>query len=1026
MCDDCQKYVPLHLHTQYSIDSVTSIKDLHKHINENKFKAVAITDHASLSACVEHYKHGMEYYNASEGKYNKPILGCEIYLYWDNCQYTEGQQYSNGKKRLAHLTLLADGDVGYKSLVTLVNRAKLRAEYGFRSPVYMSELLALNEGLVCLTGCPASLAQDDNKKIAYEFVRQLQSAFGKDRLYAEGQFHNLQSAKHFDRALELSKVFDIPLVYTNDCHYLKPDNVDEYKKFKNWVFGGNIEEDENFSLTMLYLADSEQVIDYARKISSLTGNDYTQHIEIAMQNSIKIADALGIVDMSARKPLFPDIPDNEEIFLNLIEEGIKFRNIDLTNPVYKERLDNEVGVIKGQGFIPYFIVVADLCKFANNNNIIGGVGRGSAAGSLVSYVLGITHLDPIKWNLTFERFLSKYRKALPDIDSDFSGEGRDRIVEYASRKWGFKPVATFVFFGHKEALNFAAKHCGIFLKDVEAFKEELEKNNIDLDLLDDEDEYPTLLNNFFKKHAGVRLQEMYEFVYNKCKSIGQHPGGIVYVDELAPLENKSNGGVVVALPEGSHGEYLSHRGYVKIDILGVGTLRVIQECFEITNLLPPEPIGKEKPIELLLSNSSAGIFQFKGNTMKSLLGEFKPETFMDLVVLNGAGRGGADTELYLKHRDLGSSYIWNNKIDDICKNTFGIPIFQEQFMSIYALLLNTEFDDPLNRVDKMRKSIAKFKKTPEGFKKKDDLRQEIIGLAKTTLGFDDDMAKFLWHFFDLAHGYSFNLAHSTCYSYIAWQLLWYKYNYPLIFQAATLNACYKDDMQSSIDELQRETTPIVNPDICNSSNVWVADNNKIYAPLTVIKGVGDLASDDIFSKRPYDSAKQFMESVNLRRVNSGVRFKLYMTGAFDCFDDITGNWQKDFELLDLDIKKYNGGIDKQEYLNEILEVTILSDAKVSQLNKFLNMVSVYESSPLQVKIVYGKIGELVIEQSKNPKVKGDEKTQYKLRTNAGSFLAWFSLKDLLLNPKLGNLKQGTYFACLTKYGRVQADFLEIL
>ena len=1019
--NDRQLYAPLHLHTHFSIDSVTSIKDLHKRANEMGFPAIAITDHASLAGVVEHYKYGMEYYKQSNGELNKPIFGCELYVFWDNAPFPEAMTYSSGKKRIAHLTLLCDGDLGYETITRLVNKAKLRAEYGFRSPVYLSELLADNAGLVCLSGCPASFAQDENEKLAYEFVRQLETAF-KDRFYIEAQFHNLTTPKHFERAIKLSEEFGIDIVYTNDCHYLDVKNVTEYQKFKKWVFGGKMEEDENFSLTMLYLASSDEIIEHTKQISSLTGKDFNKYIGPAMAKTLEIANRLGIVNMDARKPIFPPVPNADKMFDDMIAQGIKDRGIDITDKVYSERLDFEIKVIRDKGFVPYFCVVADMCHFARDNGLVSGVGRGSAAGSLVSYLLGITHLDPLKYGLTFERFLSEHRNALPDIDSDFSGEGLDRIIDFASRKYGFKPVATYVYFGAKEALNFSCKHCEIPYTEVDSLKKEMEENNIDLDEWDINDPAPKILENFFKKHASSRLKEMYEFVLNKAKSIGQHPGGIVYVDDFVPLEIKKNGGVVVGLPEGKHGEYLSHLGYVKVDILGISTLEVIQDCFNNTGVMPPEPDGFEPAIDLLNKGENAGIFQFKGATMTSLLNKFRPKTFIDLVVLNGAGRGGADTDMYLDLRDSGKTLKWGNEIDEICKTTLGVPIFQEQFMHIYAYLLDTVFDDPQGRVDKMRKSIAKFRASPEANKKKAEFKKEIIDLAKAK-GLNNEYADLLWNFFNLAHGYSFNLAHSTCYSYIAWQLLWYKYNYPLVYQSATLNACYKDEMQRSVNELQKQGIEIVEPDVCNSQATWVSDDKKIYAPFTIIKGLGDLAAMEIVKARPFTTAQEFMQVVNLRRVNAGIRYKLYMCGAFNCFKDITGNIKEDAKLLD--IEKYDCSLDKTLFKQGVFEVYVFDNDKMVELNNHVSYLESIVDTSREQKIVTGTIGSIVKENSKNPKVTGDRAIQYKLRDSGNGFLGWFSEWDLSKNFILGILKEGTTFAAITAYGRVLPETIKV-
>jgi DNA polymerase-3 subunit alpha len=1009
-----QEYCPLHLHSQYSIDSVTSIKELHKYASDMGFEALAITDHASLAGVVEHYQYGLEHGI-------KSIQGCEIYLYWDNAPFSHAMAYSSGKKRIAHLTVLCDGEKGYETITRLVNKAKLRAEYGFRSPVYLSELIADNEGLYILSGCPASFAQDEDKKLAFEFVRILESAFGK-RLFIEAQFHNLTTPRHFERAIELHEEFGIDIVYTNDCHYLDSKNVIEYQRFKKWVFGGKDDEDENFSLTMLYLASSDEIINHTKQISSLTGKDFNKYIGPAMAKSLEIARMLEIVDMSARKPIFPPVPNADKMFDDMIEEGIKKRGIDINDPVYSERLQQETKVIRDKGFVPYFCVVGDMCHFARDNGLVQGVGRGSAAGSLVSYILYITHLDPIKYGLTFERFLSEHRNALPDIDSDFSGEGRDRIIEFAGRKYGMKAVATYVYFGAKEALNFSCKHCDIPYTETEALKLELEQNGIFLEEWDINDPTPSILEKFFKKHAGVRLREMYEFVLNKAKSIGQHPGGIVYVDDSVPLEIKKNGGIVVGLPEGKHGEYLSHRGYVKVDILGISTLEVLQDCFNNVGTLPPEPNGVEPAIDLLNKGENAGIFQFKGSTMTSLLNKFKPKTFIDLVVLNGAGRGGADTDLYLELRDNGKTLNWGNEIDEICKTTLGVPIFQEQFMHIYAWLLDTVFDDPLGRVDKMRKSIAKFRASPDANKKKQEFKKEIISLA-TGKGLDKEHADLLWNFFNLAHGYSFNLAHSTCYSYIAWQLLWYKYNHPLFYQSATLNACYTDEMQRSVNELQRQGIEIVEPDICNSQVTWVTNNNKIYAPFTIIKGLGDLAAMEIVKTRPYTSASEFMQTVNLRRVNAGIRYKLYMCGAFDCFPDITGDVSRDMELLD--IEKYDVTVDKAAFKQKIYEVIVFDNEKMREMNDHIDYLLTIVDTNNEQKVVSGTIGEIAKEKSKNPKLSGDRAIQYKLRDTGGKFIAWFSEWDLKGSFTLSILKEGVTFSSITSYGRVLPETVKV-
>lgn len=839
MCNNCQEWASLHTHSEGSPDGMGTVKNLTSQAKQMGFNAIGITEHGSLSTAIS-FVHNCKTQNI------KPIMGMEAYVEVDGVT--------------CHLTLLADGNEGFDNLIKLNNIGKRgnRKQRAFPLPALEKH----NRGIVVLTGCPASPMQIERVDYndAKKTVGYLKRIFG-DQLFAELMFigHGV-SGKSWERTEQIARDFDLPLVLTNDVHYIHKGDSDIHNILTRIKMGGF-----DYPSDELYLASTSDLRDRVRSVSP----SHLPLLEKGMKNSLILANNLGSVSFDST-PKLPHIPNAhlllENTALDLFEK-MTFET-DAKRDEAEERLLRELNIVTKKGYPAYFLIVRELVQVARDNNVRVGPGRGSAAGSFLSYVLGITEINPLDYGLIFERFLNIDREALPDIDTDFSSVAREKVIEYASKKYGAVPIATYSTWSHKSLVNDLCKNFGINKDD----QQEAAEFGVDSDAF-----RRISLNHPDFKRA-------YDAMIGQTRHMSKHAGGIIITDGEVPLENKG-GNLLAAWTEGGEAE-LSKAGIVKIDLLGLDALDVLQGLEETLGVPAPWPddSNKNDPVyDLFCEGKTLGIFQFSGSDgIIEMCKAVQPKSITDLAAINALYRPGPlDSGTAWLYPELGGKpRNLHPFIDDILEPTRGIIAFQEQFMTIYARVTGKT----LEQADNARRAIVKYKPgNPESEQRLLEVKEEFLEGCDNN-GISHAKAKKIWGEIQTHTGYSFNKSHSVAYSVLAYQMAWFKYYYPVHFYAEILNA-FPDKVQAYMFEIIAEGIEIKRPDINKSSDRYTSDGTYIYMPLTVVKYLGENSVRSIMDIRPFSSYKDFMKRTTKSMVKSRAREGLYYVGAFDDFTD---------------------------------------------------------------------------------------------------------------------------------------------
>jgi DNA polymerase-3 subunit alpha len=833
-----QSWSSLHTHTDGSHDGLGPVENLIKTAVNKKFKHIGITEHgrlaSSIAVSVLAKKHGI-----------KSIIGNEVYL-----------DIGNGKNH--HLTVLADGNVGFNNLVRLNN-------IGFagdnkRSIVTIENLIKYNEGLYVLSGCPVSPMQFLGWNEAKDIAFRLKKVFG-DRLFAEIMFSTNNSMPVWERSKELSEEFDIPLVFTNDVHFAEREDAPLhmiYQKMKSYS-------GFNYDSKMLWLATGFELID---RVSGFNyGDNALDLLKIGMTNSFLLAEKLKTVEFSST-PKLPHIDNAEQVLRDKVYD--RYKTLGFDDSVSRDRIESELDVIISKGYATYFLIVEDLITNARRNGVTIGPGRGSAVGSFVAYLLGITEVNPLYYGLYFERFLNPNRKAMPDIDSDIPATKRSIVLDYAEKKYGAYSIATQVRYTEKMLIRDICRHFRITMDITNKAAEE----GID---------GPTC-SKLSKDYENFR--ELYDVMYGQIRHQGKHAGGIIIVDDdvEVPLEKMKDGSLATSWCEGKNAE-LSEAGIVKFDMLGLSALDILDELKKTTGVDPYVPENLHELYDLpefdLIKNGKVlGVFQLTGSHgMREYAKQVAPRNINDIIAAVSLWRTGPIRakahELFLEARH-GNPRLIHPEVDEILKDTYGLIVYQEDFMRLYAWATDRDLGD----ADNARRVIVKYKpgNTDSEFalsNLEDEFKSGSIhkGLTK-------EQANDLWSEIVTHTGYSFNKSHATAYSMITWKMLWYKYHYPAQFYTAMLNND-AERMQEYIFDIVAEGFDVSFPDINISSDKYETDGSTIYLPLTAIKGLGENAAVEIISNRPYNTPEQFVKKVQKRKVNSRNRVNLFSLGAFD-------------------------------------------------------------------------------------------------------------------------------------------------
>ena len=875
------QYVPLHLHTENSLlDGAIRIKELCKFAKENDMPAVAITDHGNMYGAIQMYEEAK-----SAGI--KPLIGCEFYVY--DGDITEKNP---AKTHPWHLVLIAKDQTGYKNLVKLVSTAKCKGMY--YKPRINHELIEKHhEGLICLSACvQGEVAQgfiQGNKEASYEAAKFYKGLFGED-YYIELQDHGLEKQKMSNPGLiQLAKDLDIKMVITNDSHYLRKEDADWHDTLLCIQTNALKESQDRFRFPNdeFYVKTPEQLRDSFKWMEA-------DMFEECIKNTVEVADKCHlIIEMGKYHIPYFELPPNftSESYLEYLTlEGIKKRYGAL-RPDLKERMDYELGVINKMGFAEYFLIVSDFIHYAKRNDIPVGPGRGSAAGSLVSYALEITDLDPIAHNLLFERFLNPERVSMPDVDIDFCVERRGEVIDYVTKKYGADKVCQIVTFGTLAARNamksvarvydipFAQSNqwAKLIPAEPKIKSDDALKDGMELKKLYDTD--PTV----------KKLVDMAKAIEGLKNNTGMHAAGVIIskmpLEDIVPVEPSKEGLIVT--------EYTmiedEHIGLLKMDFLGLRNLTIIHNALKMVEKRTGEkvdinniPLDDEATFELLQRGDTDGVFQLESAGMKKLVKDLKPSVFEDLGALVALFRPGplnsgmVDDFVQRKHGRQKIEYA-HPDLEPILKDTYGTIVYQEQIMQIFQTLA----DYSLGQADNVRRMMGK---------KQLDKMAEQKGLFvqnSAKHGMTQKQAEELFEQIEQFAAYCFNRSHSAAYAFVAYQTAYLKAHYPVEYMSALLSSVSNDQEKTQlyIGECQKMGIKVLAPDVNKSNAKFTPDGDNIRFGLASIKNVGEGVIELIEKEREtqdgeFKSLYDFCTRIDYKSYNTRTLESLIKSGAF--------------------------------------------------------------------------------------------------------------------------------------------------
>jgi DNA polymerase-3 subunit alpha len=875
-------YVPLHLHTEYSLlDGATAVKDLVKKAKAENMPAVAITDHGVMYGAIELTKTCHELGGV------KPILGCEAYIIDGNIKDKDKRQ------SLHHLTVLAKNKQGYKNLVRLISRAHIEGYY--YKPRINKEMLAEHkEGLIVLSGCLGAELSQNLLRGEYDKARDAAAWYKEtlgDNYYLEIQDHGYPEDRKVNRQIvKLSRELGIKLVATNDSHFTNKDDAVAHDCLLCIQMGKQVTDANRMKFSgWEYIKNGDEMAYLFRDHLD------TEYIEEALKSTLEIAEKIEMVKLAGdpRLPVVPVPPGHTaETYLNqLVFDGLKERFSEIT-PAIETRARTELKVIEDMNFASYFLIVADFIEFARSKGIPVGPGRGSAAGSLVAFCLGITNIDPIKYNLLFERFLNPERKSMPDIDTDFCIERREEIIRYCSEKYGADRVAQIITFNRMTS-KAVIKDVARVLEYPFAESNKLAKmvpvvrgKPTPLDeMVADHPEFKKAYASSDETKQVVDLARKLEGVN---KTFGMHAAGVVISDvpleDLVPLQRNNDGTVITQF----YMEDLAYVGLVKMDFLGLRNLTMIDKAVKILKQtkgldIDPDliPLDDEQVYQTISNGDLAGIFQLETSSgMRQVARDMKPSNMEDLSALIALYRPGPlDTGMIDKFIDCKNgktkiTYL-TPLLEPILKDTYGQIVYQEQVMQIAQHLGGYS----LGQADLLRRAMGK--KKPEEMEKQREIF--VSGCAKNAVS--SEIANQLFDMMVQFAEYCFNKSHSQAYAMLTYQTAWLKTHHPVEYMTSLLSSVSgeQDKVQGYIAECQQMDIDILPPDVNVSGSDFTADGRAIRFGLSAVKNVGEAAVNEIVAQREvggqFTSLPDFISRIDMRTVNKRTLEALIKCGA---------------------------------------------------------------------------------------------------------------------------------------------------
>ena len=878
-------FTHLHVHTEYSLlDGSSKIKELAVRAKELGMDSMAITDHGAMYGVID-------FYRAAREAGIKPILGCEVYV-------APGSRFDrenvHGEDRYYHLVLLAENNEGYQNLMKIVSKGYVDGFY-YKPRVDMEVLKTYHKGIIALSAClagevPRFLARGLYEE-AKEAVLKYQEIFGRGNYFLELQDHGIPMQRQVNQGIiRLSRELDIPLAATNDCHYINAEDWEAHDILLCIQTGKKVA-DENrmrYEGGQYYVKSEEEM----RELFS--------YIPEAIDNTAKIAERCNVeIEFGVTKLPRYEVPEGCDSwgYLNhLCSEGLKERYPE-DDGTAKERLEYELGVIKSMGYVDYFLIVWDFINFARSHGIAVGPGRGSAAGSIVSYCLKITNIDPIRYQHLFERFLNPERVSMPDIDVDFCYERRQEVIDYVVEKYGKDQVAQIVTFGTLAARG-VIRDVGRVMDLPYSLCDQVSKMvpaelNITLDLALKKN--PELKGLYDTDEQVHKLIDMSRRLEGLPRHTSMHAAGVVIsrtnIDEYVPLSRGSDGTITTQFTMTT----LEELGLLKMDFLGLRTLTVLQDAVAMIQKdhgvkldLDHIDFNDKKVMESIGTGKDDGVFQLESGGMKSFMKELKPESLEDIIAGISLYRPGPMDFIpkYLKGKNDPAAITYTcPQLEHILKPTYGCIVYQEQVMQIVRDLAGYT----LGRSDLVRRAMSKKKADVMARERKNFVygneEEGVKGCAangideKTANQIFDDMTDFA--------KYAFGKSHAAAYAVVAYQTAYLKYYYPREFMAALMTSIMDNVTKVSeyILACRNMGIGILPPDINEGVSGFSVSGNSIRYGLSAIKSVGRAVVDVIISEReaggPFSTLEDFVSRMSNREVNKRTLESFIKSGSLD-------------------------------------------------------------------------------------------------------------------------------------------------
>ncbi len=907
MVDTQQQYVPLHLHTEYSLlDGAIRIGDLLKFCKENNFPAVAVTDHGVMYG-------DMELYELARNEGVKPIMGCEFYVHDGDIE-----EHDKNNNPCYHLVLLAKNNEGYANIIKLTSIAWCKGRYV--KPRINWELLEKHhEGLICCSACLGGEVLQRLLKNDYDgakaIAQKYKDLFGDD-YYIELQDHGLEEQKRTNPDLiKLAKELDIEMVITNDSHYLNLEDADMHDTLLCMQTNSDKDDPNRFHFpnNEFYVKTPSQLRDSFKWMDSET-------FDRCIKNTVDIAEKCHVMLELGKSPLPEyEVPAGYTIDTYLeyiVHVGLKKRYGEIS-PSIQERVKYELGVIQQMGFSAYFLITWDFIHYAKTHGIPVGPGRGSAAGSVVAYALEITDLDPIEHKLLFERFLNPERFTMPDIDIDFCIERRGEVIDYVTKKYGEDKVCQIITFGTyaakaafkgvarimKVPFSEANRLAGLIEPAIElamsindkakTLKKAMEYDGSELKALYDKDEQ-IMIDPIEGKTVGMKkLIDLAIGIEGLKNNTGTHAAGVIIapkpLDEILPVQPSKDGIIQTGYPPHAVTEVLS---LLKMDFLGLRNLTTIYKTVDMIKCrqgielaINDIPLDDKLTYDMLMTGDTDGVFQLESQGMKNLVKRLRPDVFEDLGALVALFRPGpldsgmVDDFVERKHGRQEISYA-HPLLEPVLKDTYGTIVYQEQIMQVFQILA----DYSLGQADMVRRMMGK-KKVDEMEKQKGKFIE-----ASAKHGMTADAATTLFNQILSFASYCFNRSHSAAYAFVAYQTAYLKCHYPVEYLSALLSSVAGDSEKTQlyIEEALKKGIKVLPPDINHSLATFTPDGDNIRFGLASIKQVGEGVIEDIIKEREengeYKSIYDYIKRVDVKCTNKRTLEGLIKAGAFSTIE----------------------------------------------------------------------------------------------------------------------------------------------